>query len=34
MTKEQKFLRDNYKSFGRCICLVDQNIEENGWAKN
>ena len=22
-------LRDNYKSFGRCICLVDQNIEEN-----
>ena len=21
-------LRDNYKSFGRCICLVDQNIEE------
>ena len=22
-------LRDNYKSFGRCICLIDQNIEEN-----
>ena len=22
-------LRDNYKSFGRCICLVDKNIEEN-----
>ena len=22
-------LRDNYKSFGRCICLIDKNIEEN-----
>ena len=22
-------LRDNYKSFGRCVCLIDQNIEEN-----
>ncbi len=22
-------LRDNYKSFGRCVCLVDQNIEDN-----
>jgi len=22
-------LRDNYKSFGRCICLIDQNIEDN-----
>tara|TARA_A100000164_G_scaffold3186_1_gene2751 strand:+ start:366 stop:2105 length:1740 start_codon:yes stop_codon:yes gene_type:complete len=22
-------LRDNYKSFGRCVCLIDQNIEDN-----
>ena len=22
-------LRDNYKSFGRCVCLIDQNIENN-----
>ena len=22
-------LRDNYKSFGRCVCLIDQNIDEN-----
>ena len=22
-------LRDQYKSFGRCVCLLDQNIEDN-----
>ncbi len=22
-------LRDNYKSFGRCVCLIDKNIEDN-----
>ena len=22
-------LRDNYKSFGRCVCLIDQNIDDN-----
>ena len=22
-------LKDNYKSFGRCVCLIDQNIEDN-----
>ncbi len=22
-------LRDNYKSFGKCVCLIDQNIEDN-----
>ena len=22
-------LRDNYKSFGRCVCLIDKNIENN-----
>ena len=22
-------LRDNYKSFKRCVCLIDQNIEDN-----
>ena len=22
-------LRDNYKSFGRCVCLIDQNINSN-----
>ena len=26
---DNHLLRDNYKSFGRCVCLIDQNIEDN-----
>jgi len=26
---DNPLLRDNYKSFGRCVCLIDQNIEDN-----
>ena len=26
---DNHLLRDNYKSFGRCVCLIDQNIEIN-----
>ncbi len=26
---DNPLLRDNYKSFGRCVCLIDQNIENN-----
>ncbi len=26
---DNPLLRDNYKSFGRCVCLIDQNIDDN-----
>ena len=29
LDKKNLLLKDNYKSFGRCVCLIDQNIEDN-----
>ena len=29
LNKNNLLLRDNYKSYGRCVCLIDQNIENN-----